>query len=221
MTLSNDAVLNVLKNQFICGFRNITGEPWAGKSGHHETDSPAVITTNGAGPHNVQLFFLSPDGTVLHCLPGFWSPQDLLPEMQLALNLNRVWTNGNAKPEAKQKLFRQAQLSHFTQHPKQMVERSHLQNFDAKHEKNDAGSDFKIKESDSLHRQVRLAKNSNLKTTDQVVHERMAQRPFVKYEDFDVEEFIDYGKIRYDKKEETRVADAGDGKAKMRAKRKK
>ena len=221
MTLSNDAVLNVLKNQSICGFRNIKGEPWAGKSGHHDTDAPAVLTTNGAGPHNVQMFFLSPDGTVLHCLPGFWSPADLLPEIQLALNLNRVWINGNATLDKKQKLFRQAQLSHFLQHPKQTVERSHLQNFDAKHEKQDADSDFKVKESDSLHRQFRLARNSNLKTTDQVVHERMAQRPFVNYENFDVEELTDYGKIRYDKKEETRVADAGNGKEKMRTKRRK
>ena len=48
MSLSNDAVLNVLKNQFVCGFKNITGEPYAGKSGHHDTDAPAVVTTNGA-----------------------------------------------------------------------------------------------------------------------------------------------------------------------------
>ena len=67
MSLSNDAVMNVLKNQFVCGYRNIAGEPYAGRSGHHETDSPAVLTTNGAGPHSVQMFFLNSDGTALHC----------------------------------------------------------------------------------------------------------------------------------------------------------
>jgi len=41
----------------------------------------------------------------------------------------------------------------------------------------------------------------------------MAQRPFVSYEDFDVEKFSDYGKMRYDKKEETREI-AGKGKKK-------
>jgi hypothetical protein len=39
------------------------------------------------------------------------------------------------------------------------------------------------------------------KTVDQVVHERMAQRPFVAHESFDVESFSDYGKMRYDKHE--------------------
>ena len=218
MTLSNDAILNVLKNQFVCGFKNIAGEPWAGRSGHHDTDAPAVVTTNGAGPHNVQMFFLAPDGTVLHCLPGFWSPQDLLPEIGLAAELNRVWMNGNGTPESKQRLFRQAHLAHILRHPTDMAQRSHLQNFDAKHEKGDP--DFKVKESDAIHRPVRLAKNGSLKTTDQVMHERLAQRPFVKFENFDVAEFTDYGKIRYDKKEETRVADANDSMPKTRPKKK-
>lgn len=34
----------------------------------------------------------------------------------------------------------------------------------------------------------------------------MAQRPFIAYENFDVEQFSDYGKIRYDKKEDQRAA---------------
>ena len=59
-------------------------------------------------------------------------------------------------------------------------------------------------------------KHNNLKSTVQVVHERMAQRPFVPYEDFDVEKFSDYGKWRYDKKEETR----GQPMTKMPAKKK-
>ena len=218
MSLSNDAVMNVLKNQFVCGYKNIAGEPYAGRSGHHDTDSPAVVTTNGAGPHNVQLFFLSSDGTVLHCLPGFWAPQDLLLEIQLAQNLNRLWQNNNVTPEKKNKMFRQTQLAHTAQHPAQMTERSHLQGFDAKHEKQESDSDFKVKSSDSIHRRVKLAKNNGLKTTDQVVHERMAERPFVNYEEFDVADFTDYGKISYDKKEQTRVADASGSTGKKKKK---
>ena len=220
MSLSNDAVLNTLKNQFVCGFRNITGEPYAGKSGKHGTDSPAVVTTNGAGPHNVQMFIMSSDGTVLHCLPGFWAPQDLLHEINFALTLNRVWLNPNVSPEVKDKKFRQMHLADLRSHPKEMIERSHLQNFDAKHEKADGDSDFKIKQT-YLKRNFKMAKNDGLKTTDQVVHERMAKRPFVKYEDFDVAEYTDYGKIRYDKKEETRLADASGGQGtKMKRKKK-
>ena len=178
MSLSNDAVLNVLKNQFVCGFKNITGEAYAGKSGHHDTDAPAVVTTNGAGPHNVQMFILNTDGIVLHCLPGYWAPHDLLFEMRFAAGLDRLWRNPGLDDAAKRDLFKKANLTVIRQAPKDMLERSHLQSFDAKHD--------------------------NLKTTDQVVHERMAQRPFLTYEDFDVESFSNYGKNRYDKKEETR-----------------
>jgi len=44
-------------------------------------------------------------------------------------------------------------------------------------------------------------KASDMKTVDQVVHERMARRPFVTYEDFDVASYVDYGQLRYDKHE--------------------
>ena len=221
MSLSNDAVMNTFKNQFVCGYKNIAGEPYAGRSGRHDADSPAVVTTNGAGPHNVQLFFLAADGTVLHCLPGYWAPQDLLLETQLAQNLNRLWQNKNVTTDKKNQLFRQTQLAHTEMHPAQMTERSHLQGFDAKHEKADSDSDFKVNGSDLIHRRVKLAKNNDLKTTDQVLHERMADRPFVNYANFDVAEFTEYGKIRYDKKEETRVADAGESMSKKKAKKRK
>jgi hypothetical protein len=46
-----------------------------------------------------------------------------------------------------------------------------------------------------------MQRQSDLKAVDQVVHERMARRPFVAYESFDVENFSDYGKMRYDKHE--------------------
>ena len=212
MSLSNDHVLSVLKNRFVCGFKNITGESYAGRSGHHDTDSPAVVTTNGAGPHNVQMFILSADGTVLHCLPGYWAPQDLLFEMQFALNLEKIWKNNSLSQEPKDRMFRQANLINIRYHPREMMERSHLQSFDAKHEEAKPDSDFRFKPGD-YRPPLHLAKHSNLKTTDQVVHERMARRPFVAYEDFDVEKFSDYGKMRYDKKEETRET-AGKGKKK-------
>ena len=148
MSLSNDAVLNVLKNQFVCGFKNITGESYAGKSGHHDVDAPAVVTTNGAGPHNVQMFFLSSDGTVLHCLPGYWAPQDLLVEMRFALNMDKVWHNSSLSTAAKNKVFHDANLQAIRTHPSDMIERSHLQSFDAKHEQAKADSDFRFKPGD-------------------------------------------------------------------------
>ena len=68
VSLSDEGVLQNLKRNYVVGYKNITGASYAGKSGKHDTTAPAVYTTNGAGPHNVQLFFLSPDGVVIHCL---------------------------------------------------------------------------------------------------------------------------------------------------------
>ena len=206
MTLSNDILLNVLKNHFVCGFRNIKGEPYAGRSGKHDPDSPAVLTTNGAGPHNVQIFLLSSDGTVLHCLPGYWCPEDLVHEMQFAVNLNRIWQNPTLPLEKKQKLFQMANLQDIHLHSLAMRLRSHLQSFDAKEERQKPDSDFRYRLGDYRPPAVlvgkrKIAKQSDLKSVDQVVHERMTQRPFVAYESFDVEKYSDYGKMRYDKHE--------------------
>ena len=45
------------------------------------------------------------------------------------------------------------------------------------------------------------------KTTDEIMHERMAARPFQPYQQFDVASFADYGKPKYDKNEDMRLAD--------------
>lgn len=63
-------------------------EPYAGNSGTHKSRGNAVDTTSGAGLHNIQMFVMNPDGTVIHCLPGFWNPQDLADELTLARKLN-------------------------------------------------------------------------------------------------------------------------------------
>ena len=45
------------------------------------------------------------------------------------------------------------------------------------------------------------------KTCDVIMHQRMAARPFVRYENFDTAQFIDYGKLKYDKQEDYRDQD--------------
>ncbi len=208
MSLSNDSVLNVLKSQFVCGYRNITGQSYAGKSGKHETDGQAIVTTNGAGPHNVQFLFLSEDGVVLHAILGYWDPRDLLWEIRFAQGMNRLWHSSSRSAEDKRKQFQIANRLAIRQLPLDMVARSHLQGFDAKKELKEAASDFRFRPGD-YHPPVRAGKHDNLKSTVQVIHERMAQRPFVAYEDFDVADFSDYGKQRYDKKEDLRDVRTG------------
>jgi len=211
VTLSNKDVLRVLQSSFVCGYRNITDQEYAGASGDHAPDGAAVTTTNGAGGHNVQIFLLTPDGTVLTCLPGFWAPEDLLCELKFAVKLyNEVWMRGDVTPEQKEKAFSKAHLAHRGTHSRSMMERSQLQGFDAWHESGRMGSDFVFKRGDwrpsFTLRNPMGSGGPRLKTVDQVMHERIAEQPFCAYEEFDVAAFSDYGQLRYDKEEDERAS---------------
>lgn len=165
-------------------------------------------TSNGAGPHNIQIFMLASDGTVLNCLPGFWSAQDLPVEMSFAYELNKVWQDKSLSTSQKNEKFRQMHLAHIAQHPKQMVRRSHMQGFDAQYE-----AKHNLEKTDTIKDKsvVVAALNTGtmvpmqaFKTTDEIMHERIANRPFQKYENFDVASFCDYGLQKYDKHENAR-----------------
>ncbi|HLF92809.1 MAG TPA: hypothetical protein VJB14_05065 [Planctomycetota bacterium] len=188
MSLSDGPTFEALRTKFVCGWRDIKGEPWSGVSGRYDPDHNAAWTTNGAGPHNIQLFMLSADGTVLHCLPGYWETHDLAHEIKLAEELDAVWTDGALSREEKDKRFREKHLQHLKDHPKEMVARSAMQGFDKKfEEKRKAVSDC-------------FAQDGSPKTTDRIMHERMSTRPFVAFEKFDVQKYTDYGRQKYDKK---------------------
>lgn len=217
MSLSQDPIFPVLQKYVVCGYHDITGEPWAGMSGRHDRNGQAVPTTNGAGPHNIQMFLLSPDGVVLTCLPGYWAPQDLLTEVRFAAQLDQVWKNNSLSRSQKEQVFKQMHMAHAQEHPRGMVARSHLQGFDALYEAEKPNSDF-IKDpkymaanaSGSWGSTGETAKHppmSAFKTTDVVMHERMAKRPFEAFSHFDVAQYSDYGKWKYDKEEDARMAD--------------
>ena len=188
MSLSEEPTFSALQSKFVCGWRDIKDEPWCGVSGRYDPDNGAAWTTNGAGPHNIQLFMLSADGVVLHCLPGYWETHDLAGEIKLAEDLNKVWTNGSLSREEKDRRFREMHLKHLKDHPAEMVARSQLQGFDKKFEE-------KRREVSTC-----FTKEGEIKTTDRIMHERMAARPFVTFEQFDVQKYTDYGRQKYDKK---------------------
>lgn len=209
MSLVNDPVFSKLQSQFVCGTRDITNEPYCGKSGQHAADGAAIKTTNGAGPHNLQLFVLAPDGTVMHCLPGYWSSEDLSHELELAQDLYQVWKNPQLSKPQKDQMFRQMQMAHLNEHSPLMVRRSRMQSFDqqfeAKHRpyQSDTIKNPQMAIQFAGTKDPRYARDA-FKTTDQIMHERMSQRPFVAYEQFDVAAYSDYGKQRYDKNEDRR-----------------
>lgn len=193
----------MLKDDFICGFKDISHARYAGASGKHMPDGNAVDTTNGAGPHNIQMFILSSDGVVLTCLPGYWHSQDLVTELKFAEKLNDVWTDPNLTREQKDQTFREMHLAHIAEHSKAMKNRSRLQGFDAQYEvqKRYWNTDT-IANRSMIDPSMKKIPPAAMKTTDVIMHERMAARPFMRYENFDVAAFSDYGKQKYDKHED-------------------
>lgn len=209
MSLSNPIVLSKLRNEFVCGTKDITNEPYCGVSGRHDPDGKAIRTTNGAGPHNLQLFMLAPDGTVLHCLTGYWAPADLARELDLGRQMFALWKDPTKSLAQKRQIFQQVQLAHLNEHPPEMVMRSNMQGFDQKFEAKRRPYQSDTVKNPQLAIQALQANDNRLlrqafKTTDQIVHERMAARPFVPYSQFDVAVFSDYGRQKYEKHEDER-----------------
>ena len=203
MSLSSDPVFSKLRSGYVCGYRDISDQKYAGRSGQHAPDGQAFLARNGAGPHNIQLFILAPDGTVLHCLPGYWDPRDLAEELVLAEQINLIYQRPDLSTAQKAALFRSRQLSHIQSHSAQMAGRSQMESFDMKFE-----ARHRPRTSDTI-KSLRYGKDGrptkdSFKTTDVILHERMARRPFVPYEQFDVATFSDYGRPKYDKKEDSR-----------------
>lgn len=165
---------------------------------------PAVDTTNGAGPRNVQLFVLAPDGTVLHCLPGYWAQEDLVPELDMAERLMHIWSDTSIAADQKTNLFATENMRHLEAHSQATHDRSHLQGFDMMHIYNNRKGAL----ADAVKDQEMLATADShhlpweaFKTTDVLLHERMSKRPFVAYASFDTGDFVNYGTNHYDKDE--------------------
>jgi hypothetical protein len=203
VSLSQEPAYSDLKNHFVCGYRNIIGEKYAGNSGTHSMRGTAVDTTNGAGPHNLQLFVMNPDGTVIHCLPGYWNSQDLSSELAFARQLNALYVNGSVSPSDKVTQFHSMQLNHIHQHSADMVARSKMQNFDMRREAKKPYSDTLKVAGVIDEANWGPAQEAAFKTTDEIMHERMSMRPFLPYDSFDIANFTDYGTVTYDKHEDS------------------
>lgn len=190
----------MLKSDFVVGWRNIIRESYVGESHGYACDQTAVGTTNGAGPINTQLVVLAPDGTVLHMLPGFWHPDDLARELTLAKELLAVWTDAGRSADEKREEFRRMMLESLKTHPPEMTARSGWQGFDRKNElKRIAGGaerDTFLTHADGT--RVMKGDEPVSKPINQLVHERMAERPFVAFDEFDIAAFADYGRVYYD-----------------------
>ena len=193
MTLPDDDVINFLENHFILGHKNIHKDEHVGMSRGYSKTQHAVGTTNGAGGRNVQFLVIAPDGVVLHALPGFWHPKDLIRELKLALEIHRLHGDEGMTISGKLKMYELLHTAHMRRYGEDMAKRSQWQGFDRWEEiselKKDPARDTFRKDDNGEY---------ELKTIPEIVHDRMLARPFRKLDDFDVETFVDYGRPYYD-----------------------
>ncbi|MEE2887124.1 MAG: hypothetical protein VX951_06800 [Planctomycetota bacterium] len=205
-------MLPLLKSDFEVGWFDIKNEDYTGySSGYGYRSHCAVGTTNGAGAHNVQIFVLSPDKVVLHALPGFWAPEDLARELRFAKVLHRLWQDDNRTLAQKRDMYRRLQTLEPRNHPAATFARSAWQPFDVsaergRHEERDTALQVDTPAmSDNLAGLLRKSSmmavhrgQGVMKPLNMLVHERMAVRPFVPFDEFDIEKFVDYGRMFYD-----------------------
>ena len=181
-------------------------------------ENPGYKTSNGAGSHNIQMFFLTPDGTVLQCMPGYWTSKDLaLIINDLVEPLNKIWNTWNYSKSKKNKLFAEAQLAFLNKHKTDFAKRSRMQGFDAAFEvkkrldttdcvhRDENGDPIVMaprKRKKKANAKKAKKKRYKMKNTLEISLERMAKRPFIPYESFDVAKFSDIGRKQYDKKQD-------------------
>lgn len=192
MTLPNNDVIDFIGTRFVLAHRNINKDDHVGMSNGYSTSQSAVGTTNGAGPRNVQFLILAADTTVLHALPGFWHPEDLIAELQLAFEINRLYLDAQKTYSQKAKMFELLHKTHMRRHGADAIRRGHWQDFDRHVEV----ARVKREERDTF----RTLANGQLqlKSVPEVIHDRMLARRFKKLDDFDLESFVDYGRSFYD-----------------------
>lgn len=146
---------------------------------------------------------LAPDGTVLHCLPGYWDSKDISAELDLADRLFAIWQDRSIPLEQKQTLFKTEHIRHIASHPPDTVARSELQGFDRAHiAKNKNNLAYAIKDLNLLSQgDPHHPPLEAFKTTDVIMHERLSNHPFQSYAAFDIPSYVSYGCHHYDKNE--------------------
>ncbi len=197
MTLPNEEVLALLRDRFVLGTRNIERASHVGTSHGYRRDQSAVGTTNGAGARNVQILVLAADTAIVHAIPGFWHPAELIAELRLALELHALHHDDDRSPAAKLAMFR---ALHLAAGRRASTPRDDWQPFDRVAELERAAQAPR----DTLRCDDRgapvLARDGQpeLKPIHRLLHDRLLAQPFAPLAAFDVEAFVDYGRPYYD-----------------------
>ncbi len=147
------------------------------------------------------MFVIAADGTVCHVLPGFWHPDDLARELKFALELVELWGDESVPPSHKRAVFAAAQHDELSRQPRETYLRSGWQGFDAKNEQKRIANGI-VRDTIEVGADGHYVENKSgklsMKTINVIVHERLASRPFLAFEQFDTAVFADYGRKYYD-----------------------
>lgn len=192
VTLPDQRVLELLRGSFVVGTENIEKRRHVGMSHGYRCNQTAVGTTNGAGGRNVQILVLAPDRTVLHVLPGFWHPDDLVRELGLASDLHRLWLDPKADRAGKERMFAALHRVFVRGIDATTRARSAWQSFDEQQEL----SRYRGEPRDTV--ELDADGVPRVKPICILVHDRMCAQPFRALAEFDMERFVDYGRPYYD-----------------------
>jgi len=202
VSLPDAEVLDLL-DEFVVGQRNIHKDEHVGLSHGYKKNQTAVGTTNGAGGRNVQLVVMAADETVLHVLPGFWHPEDLVRELRFALSLHRLWLDEQKTLAEKERLYTVMHRAHVLRFSPDTIARSDWQGFDRHHEAmrlQQEPRDTFVRDGTGTVIQDNK-QGPRIKPVCTLVHDRMLARPFRQLARFDMETFVDYGRPYYDNNE--------------------
>jgi len=124
---------------------------------------------------------------IVHCLPGFWDVKPFIAEVQFAMKLNKIYKSKMSIADRNEK-FLDAHLTHALHHDAKTIGASKHQSFDKNYLERTGNKDFQ---------RAKGFQSKGLKRSDQVMHERMAERPFLAFEKFNVAKFVEMGRRVY------------------------
>jgi hypothetical protein len=197
VSLPDPAVFPLLERDFVLAWHNIKKEDYVGDSMGYARNQSCVGTTNGAGGRNVQIFILSPDHIVLHALPGFWHPEDLAHELEIAKVAWRLWRDESRSEADKRAMYSRIVLADLRFQDPATYARSDWQSFDKSYQSGKIGRDtFERNDFGDVKRTELGA--PILKPLNVLAHQRMSARAFLPFDEFDVDAFVEYGRRYYD-----------------------
>jgi hypothetical protein len=97
VSFSDRNVQDLLNRNFLCTYTSTEGDPTAGGSIKHRPSDPPGPCIRGNGKQNVQTLFLSPNLEIFHVVTGYIAPDELIDEIQFAIQLNKQLSEGSGE----------------------------------------------------------------------------------------------------------------------------